>query len=331
MKRPLLEMMSIALPSKKQRGRTLIELLVAIALSLLILLGVGTLYLGSSQTSRVSSGTATIEETGQILLSFLGRSIRRAGYSEIVGTEATLVARGNLFLYGGPSIRGCDVGFKFGDIAANDFSCIEDATQVAATVAVWFQGDSRLASSQSETTDCLGAAAPMVNTNPDHAGLVAQIPLVRNIYFLDGAGNFQCLGNGGGGAHILASNVEDFRIYYGFDDLNYTIGEGMADRPSARSIKTAAEISDMSSAGEMSPWDFVVSVHVCLLLKTQENGLSAADGTVVAKEFRPCPASTGEVADGAPMATLPTDGAIRRSYVQVFTVRSRSAPNATSL
>ncbi len=315
--------------SISQRGRTLIELLVSIALSLLILLGVGTLYLGSSQTSRVSSGSATVEENGQILLSLIGRAIRRAGYSEIIGTQAVLGARDN-FLYSGPHIRGC-TGGRFNNPAADDYSCIADAARVGDTVAVWFQADSRLASPQSDTTDCLGAAAPLVNVaSSQFAGVVAQIPLVRNIYFLDDAGNFQCLGNGGGGAQTLSNNVLDFRVYYGFDDVSYASPTGVTERPNAGSIRTAAEVSSLPNVGSLSPWEFVVSTHVCLLLRTQEGGLSAADGTVVAREFRPCPADTAEAASGAPLAAQPADGALRRAYVQVFTVRSRSTPNAAA-
>src|SRR5258706_7188890 len=67
------------------RGRTLIELIVAMALSLLILLGVGSLFLGANQSSRTASGISGAEEGASYVMMVLGNAIRRAGYSEIIG------------------------------------------------------------------------------------------------------------------------------------------------------------------------------------------------------------------------------------------------------
>jgi type IV pilus assembly protein PilW len=303
-----------------QHGRTLIELLVAIALSLLILLGVGTLYLGANQSARISGNVASVEETGQILLSLLGSAIRRAGYSEIVGTDPGV--RLNL-LYDGPTVRGC-VNQHFEDPNAGDFDCVAVAGGTGDALAIWYQADSVLAAAQGASLDCLGNAAPMwAITNPSYAGRVpgGQLPLVRNVYFARN-GSLFCLGNGNPNPQPLADNVLDFKVYFGFDDDGYANAANTGERPSARSIRTANEINALAPANLISPWDFVVSVHVCVLIRTPEAGTTAGAGAT----FRGCPQNAAEAAGEAPAQALPADGAIRRAYTQVFTVRSRAAP-----
>jgi type IV pilus assembly protein PilW len=307
-----------------QRGRTLIELLVAIALSLLILLGVGTLYLGANQSSRVAGNIATIEESGQIVMSLLGNAIRRAGYSEIIGTIVGAPLRENL-LYNGPNIRGCENG-RFQDAFAENMNCV--AGGPGDTVAVWFQADSRLASTQSVSFDCLGNGAPLVAVvSPDFAGRVPQIPLVRNVYFVQG-GSLFCQGSGNAAPQALADNVEDFKVFYGFDDNWYANAGNQIVNPSARTLRTATEINALANVGVFSPWDFVVSVHLCVQVRTQETGITAGTAGGPPAQFRPCPQDVAEASTEAPLVNVPVGGAVRRAYNQVFTVRSRAAAQA---
>lgn len=303
-----------------QRGRTLIELLVAIALGLLILLGVGTLYLGANQSTRSMTGLASAEESGAVALKLIGDGIRRAGYAEIIGTEVNSI-RGNL-LYSGPLVRGCK-GVAFNNIAMNDFGCAA-ATAAPDEFAVWFQSDNVLASAQAATDDCLGNAVETdAVADPNYAARVAKMGVVRNIYRINGNA-LQCNGNGGGGWQTLLNGVEDLKIYYGFDDVAYANALNWTERPAARSIRGADWINALADPSPIiSRWDFVVSVHVCVLVATTETGVTAGAG----KTYRLCP-QTAKQADGT--AETPTedsaDGRIRRAYTQVFTVRSRATP-----
>jgi type IV pilus assembly protein PilW len=309
---------------RTQAGRTLIELLVAIALGLLILLGVGSLFLGANQSTRTTSSISSAEESAQIALTLLGNAIKRAGYSEIIGTGVTGV-RGNL-LYSGPILRGCS-GVAFNNPAGNDFGCTGTGT-APDTLAVWFQSDSVLASPQAATEDCLGnaVAANAANvTNADYAArLGTNISVIRNVYFVNG-GNLQCLGNGNATAQTLVTGVEDFRVYYGFDDTAYANAAGWALRPTGRSIRDAADLRDNfpDPAPGISRWDFVVSVHVCVLVRTEETGVVAQAGQTYAR----CPQSAAQAAGTAAIPTATSaDGRLRRAYSQVFTVRSRATP-----
>jgi type IV pilus assembly protein PilW len=302
-----------------QRGRTLIELLVAIALGLLILLGVGTLYLGASQSTRSMTGLASAEESGAVALKLIGNAIRRAGYAEIIGTEDNNF-RQNL-LYDGPLIRACK-GVGFDDIAAEDYDC-GSASAAPDILAVWFQGDTALASPQSPTEDCLGnAVAPVPVVNPDFRARVPNIVVVRNIYRING-NRLQCRGNGGANFETLLEGVEDLKVYFGFDDLAFANAAAWTERPTARSIRSAEEIHAFTDPSPLfSRWDYVVSVHICVLVATAETGVTAG----AAQTHELCP-QTVDQARG--LVAIPTatsaDGRIRRAYTEVFTVRSRAA------
>lgn len=69
--------------NKHQSGLTLLELLISMSLGLLLLVGIGTVYVGSNQTYRVQQDNARLQETGRYALEVIGRSLRQAGYRDV--------------------------------------------------------------------------------------------------------------------------------------------------------------------------------------------------------------------------------------------------------
>lgn len=65
-----------------QRGLSIIELLVALALSMLLLTGVLQVFLSTRQTIATTDATARIQENGRFALGFIAQSARQAGYQE---------------------------------------------------------------------------------------------------------------------------------------------------------------------------------------------------------------------------------------------------------
>jgi type IV pilus assembly protein PilW len=312
-----------------QRGRTLIELLVSIALGLLILLGVGTLYLGANQTTRVTTNVSVMEESAGTIVALLGASVRRAGYSEIAGVGQD---RRTSFLYDGPHLQGCrnqHYAVTAGDPLS--FAC-GGAAQLAGNdvLVVWYQADNRVAAAQADTLDCLGNTAPLwtvaeptlANAVPVVGALPAgQIRLVRNVFYVDAAGNLMCEGSGNAAPQPLVPGVEQFRVFYGFDDVAYANPTAVVAEPVARSLRDAAFLDAQPGLGNLNAWDFVVSVHVCVVLRSQEVGVRVGTAT-----YQPCPADAVEAAGDVPAVAPPADGAFRRAFNQVFTLRSRSTP-----
>lgn len=64
----------------RQQGASLVELMVALVLSLVLVAGVGQIYMGSKQTYRVQDGQSRLQENARAALDVLGRDIRAAGY-----------------------------------------------------------------------------------------------------------------------------------------------------------------------------------------------------------------------------------------------------------
>lgn len=63
-----------------QVGLSLVELMIALALSTTLILGIFTVYLDSSKTSRVSSSLARIQESGRVGLEIMARDLRMVGF-----------------------------------------------------------------------------------------------------------------------------------------------------------------------------------------------------------------------------------------------------------
>ena len=69
------------LPRKKQAGLTLIEMMISLVLGLIIVSAVVNVYMGSTRSSRFTSGLSSMQENGRYGVSALQRGIRMAGYS----------------------------------------------------------------------------------------------------------------------------------------------------------------------------------------------------------------------------------------------------------
>lgn len=72
-----------------QRGLSLVELMIAIVISLILMAGVIQIYLSSRQGYRVTSDQARMQENGRYAMHFLVTDIRQAGYSGCGGIDVT--------------------------------------------------------------------------------------------------------------------------------------------------------------------------------------------------------------------------------------------------
>jgi len=109
----------------RQAGLTLVELMVALTISLLLMLGLTTLFANTSLSFRVNDEVARLQENGSAALRFLVGDIRNAGFYGI-GTSARSVDQNSL---SGIPI-GNDCGDAVGGIAwALDLSVPLSVTQ----------------------------------------------------------------------------------------------------------------------------------------------------------------------------------------------------------
>ena len=72
---------SYATPARSMQGLTLIEMMIAMALGLLLIAGVGYAYIGSRQTSRQQDALSRIQEGARFAFETMGVDVRMAGYT----------------------------------------------------------------------------------------------------------------------------------------------------------------------------------------------------------------------------------------------------------
>jgi prepilin-type N-terminal cleavage/methylation domain-containing protein len=150
-----------AVTVKGQQGRTLVELVIAIAIGLVLMAGVGALYLSSRGISRVAQQGGSAEDTARVVMAAIGDAIKAAGYGEVVGSDYS--AHGQT-LFEGPAVRGC-TGSRFADafnVLEPDYGCTGSAP--GDQVLLRFQGRYALVPMDaahltgSALPDCLGAS-----------------------------------------------------------------------------------------------------------------------------------------------------------------------------
>ncbi len=66
--------------SRRQHGLSLVELMVAIAISLILLAGVLQIFLSSKTSYRLLEATSRVQENGRFAIDFLSKDIRMAGF-----------------------------------------------------------------------------------------------------------------------------------------------------------------------------------------------------------------------------------------------------------
>lgn len=84
--------------TSRHSGLSLIEVMVALALSLVITLGLTQIFVSNSQSFRVSEASARIQETGRLATAIIGREIRNSSYWGCLGSQGVRDGRLNSIL-----------------------------------------------------------------------------------------------------------------------------------------------------------------------------------------------------------------------------------------
>lgn len=206
-----------ATPRKHQAGLTLLELMISMSLGLLLVVGIGTVYVGSNQTYRVQEDNARIQENGRYALEAIGRSLRQAGYADIpISPIATKIS------FTGTAISGLNT------------ACPPTGTKITDVVTVQYDG----IAGEKDCQDGTIAAGEFVQ----HTFYVDNNVLRCNATRAATAPTppTACLATGTGAQ--LVPNVEDLQVLYGID----TSGDQSADQYVA--APTAAQQPQVVSA-----------------------------------------------------------------------------------
>lgn len=176
-------MNNIQLP-RQQSGYTVVELLIAGTLGLVLLAGVGQLFIGSNQTFRMQRQLADVQDAGRFAIGFLRDEIERSGWQD--GNLPPKVA----------AILDVANGFTSAGMCPGNICTADGGGNLSDSFTVQYQG----------TVDCAGNAVASFE--------------VQNRYSIGGADNRQllCFGSGGAVAQPLIDDVEAMQVLYGLDD-----------------------------------------------------------------------------------------------------------------
>ncbi|GAA0850672.1 PilW family protein [Marinobacter szutsaonensis] len=83
---------------KQQKGLTIIEVMIALTLSLILTVGLTQIFVSNSQTFRVAEASARTQETGRLSTMIVSREVRNAGYWGCLGTDGLQAGRLNSIL-----------------------------------------------------------------------------------------------------------------------------------------------------------------------------------------------------------------------------------------
>lgn len=71
----------------KQKGFTLVELMVAMTVGLFLTAGIISLFIGSKQIYRATEALSRLQENGRFAFEYLSRDVRQVGFRQVVGAS----------------------------------------------------------------------------------------------------------------------------------------------------------------------------------------------------------------------------------------------------
>ena len=314
----------------RQAGLTLVELMVAITISLILIAGVSQIYLSTKQSFRMNDSASRMQENGRFAIEFLARDLRMADFwgctqqvtqNDVIGGGGINIGLGGLSGTDGTGLNGSDTIRIQGAYGAG--ITVTPPYMPTPSSDLHISGGSGLNPDDIViVSDCKdGDIFQITNTNPSGNGTnvvhnagnstpgnktgdlsksygsdgEARLYRVRSLqYYLQNNANGEpaLIRDDGTTQLELVDGVEDMQIWYGED----TTGDGTADR-----YLTAA------SAGVLD-FERVVSVRVHLLLRSYADNIVDSPQTYTY--------------DGNSVTA--GDRRLRQAYTTTVTIRSRA-------
>lgn len=281
----------------RQRGLTMVEIMVAVAVGLLLTAGAIQIFITSKQAYRTTEALSRVQENGRYGLHFLARDIRGAsfyGCAQDVEVNNVVTNGGGAFDFDGEPIEGTEGGAGPDSITlrfAVQNSGIAISQQMPNTAANLFLNDSSSITPGDImiVTDCESADIFTVtsnntaNNNIGHNSGNNSFPHENSTQKMSksyGVGamvfnaterTYSIVNNDlqrtvNGAAEVLVDDVEDLQIEYGIDtDNDLTVN-----------TYVAADVVDLDPGLE---WSNAVAVRIAVTARSAETNVTEDDGT----------------------------------------------------
>lgn len=319
---------------RTQQGLTLIEIMIAMTISLVLLAGVGQIYLSSKQTYRVQDGVSRVQENGRFAIEFLTNDLRMADFwgctSAVTEVSNDVIGGGGIDI-GIGGISGTDnVGYNGSDTivlqgAYGSGIMVEPPFMNTNAAALHISTQNGLALGDIVMiSDCqTGDIFQISNNNPESSGTAvhntgnavspgnstgnlsktyagdAQIYKVRKVTYSLGAGS-----NNGEPALFRNNGVTNLELADGVESMQIEYGED-TDSPGTGGYGTANYYVALPDVVDM---ERVVSIRVSLLVRTYADNLA--------------PETQTYTYNGT--STTANDRRIRQVYTTTIAVRNRT-------
>ncbi len=290
----------LRLPSSRQRGVTLTELMIALVLGAIVVLAATSMVVTSRGTYRTQDESTRLAESARFGLELSNRLIRLAGYTNF-GDDSTppasytidpaWVASPDSYAFNGPNIVGSNDSKPGGGAGLNGSD----------SITIRFFGSSAVGSvtADGNVLDCAGTAIPQAPTatsaSATAATAVNNLARAYNVLFVDtdpdGEPALKCarqtfdpvtgLASGAiSDTQTLIRGVEDFQVLYGEaipqapTSANPTANDLDENAPQALSYRTG-----IGGPNPVQDWNNVRSVRIAMLIRSDVGARGDAEPT----------------------------------------------------
>ena len=225
----------------RERGFSLIELMISMVIGLVVVGAVFAAYLGMGTSSRTTRAMSQMTEDVSLAMNILRSHVATAGYSTPTGVTNGKFDKN----YMGTAIKGCQSDFTDPGVGIDALTCLGTGED---SIAVIYEADQHnsVQSNGNLPLDCLGNEVP----------LDGGFRMSYSRFFVSG-GQLFCRGPGSNTAAALVDNIVDMKIWYG------VAANGVNNQ--------AAYYSRVGNPPVMNQAEFdrVVSARVCLVVASE--------------------------------------------------------------
>lgn len=256
----------------KQKGFTLVEIMISLVLSLLVTYGIAQVLITSNQSSSSSDGVSQAQETARFVMSFFARQVRIAGTNSINDNEITTVAvvdcsGGNLLARQACSMESNAGATEANITAAAGVTSGDRFAIVSIPPAIDFQyptqpGSAALPPFNRNNVDCTGATPTGFTNNSRILNVFwVEVDPATNTnslfcqgYLFNGTNVDPTPTSGTAGRQVIANGVEAMHVLY-----------GEADTPSTDGTRN---VSRYVTANQVADWDNVYAIKIAVMTRS---------------------------------------------------------------
>jgi type IV pilus assembly protein PilW len=299
------------------RGLTLVELLISLALGMVIIGILVVVYASGSVARHYAQAQSSMNEDAQMALQAISQELRKAGYNPQRTSAATPLVNN---ITTKDYLGACDTGFSTSPTYFGTPSCNTTGTNSA--VAVAYEGDaySGKISNSNSLLNCAGAG--VAATASGGASFYSMQSVLSIAPGSNGLNALRC--GGPGNPETLAENIEKMVLSFALTDPKNASSKQVAGYQSATSINTLTNSNFLDATSQTltipKRWSMVAAVRVCIVVVSEKVVLADMMGaSTVNASYWDC-----DAADGTPPSspTSTTDGRLRRAYRTTVILRN---------